>query len=124
MIKNIIFDFDGVLVDSEILARKAFSRYLFQKNIKLTENEFSKNYSGKKLTEVISIISERFNIKKQNIFFDEVMKLSQEIYRDDLKVVKGVKKFLEVINQRKLIGSNRGKKSIIEGLKKVKLSPE
>ena len=28
MIKNIIFDFDGVLVDSEILAAKAFSKYM------------------------------------------------------------------------------------------------
>ena len=28
MIKNIIFDFDGVLVDSEILVAKAFSKYM------------------------------------------------------------------------------------------------
>ena len=27
MIKNIIFDFDGVIVDSEVLASKAFSKY-------------------------------------------------------------------------------------------------
>ena len=28
MIKNIIFDFDGVLVDSEILVAKAFAKYM------------------------------------------------------------------------------------------------
>ena len=28
MIKNIIFDFDGVLVDSEILVAKAFVKYM------------------------------------------------------------------------------------------------
>ena len=28
MIKNIIFDFDGVLVDSETIVLKAFSKYM------------------------------------------------------------------------------------------------
>ena len=28
MIKNIIFDFDGVIVDSEVLVGRAFSKYL------------------------------------------------------------------------------------------------
>ena len=42
MIKNIIFDFDGVLVDSEVLASKAFSKYFskFDKSIK--EEQFYK----------------------------------------------------------------------------------
>ena len=34
MIKNIIFDFDGVLVDSEILVAKAFSKYMQELGIK------------------------------------------------------------------------------------------
>tara|TARA_Y100000590_G_scaffold388670_1_gene463197 strand:+ start:1240 stop:1899 length:660 start_codon:yes stop_codon:yes gene_type:complete len=121
MIKNIIFDFDGVLVDSEILARKAFSRYLIEKNINLTENDFSRNYSGNKLTEVIVLLSKRFNIKNQDIFFQEIMELAQKIYKEELTTVKGVKSFLEKIDCNKLIGSNRGKKSIIEGLMKVNL---
>ena len=47
MIKNIIFDFDGVIVDSEVLASRAFSKYLrkFDKSIK--EVQFYK-YAGKK----------------------------------------------------------------------------
>ena len=30
MIRSIIFDFDGVLVDSEILVARAFSRYMIE----------------------------------------------------------------------------------------------
>ena len=37
MVKNIIFDFDGVLVDSEILVAKAISKYLSDRNIKFKE---------------------------------------------------------------------------------------
>ena len=47
MIKNIIFDFDGVLVDSEILVAKAMRKYLAEKNIMFEEKEFSK-FAGKK----------------------------------------------------------------------------
>jgi len=121
MINNIIFDFEGVLVDSEVLARKAFSRYLATKNLDLSEEDFSRNYSGNKLVEVISKLSLRFNIKDQKIFFDEVMALSNSIYMKELSAVNGVKSFLDTVNHRKLIGSNRGKKSIIEGLKIVNL---
>lgn len=121
MINNIIFDFDGVLVDSEILARKIFSRYLATRNLDLSEQEFSKRYSGNKLVEVISKLSLRFNIKDQKSFFNEILSFSNSIYLKELTAVAGVRNFLNTIDQKTFIGSNRGKKSIIEGLKTVNL---
>ena len=56
MIKNIIFDFDGVLVDSEILVAKSFCRYLSKRNIEFGEKEFSK-FAGKKTIQVVSELS-------------------------------------------------------------------
>ena len=47
MIKNIIFDFDGVLVDSEILVARAFAKYMQNLGIKVDEKEFA-NLAGKK----------------------------------------------------------------------------
>ena len=41
MIKNIIFDFDGVLVDSEILVAKAFSKYMQNFDIEINEKDFA-----------------------------------------------------------------------------------
>ena len=122
MLKNIIFDFDGVLVDSEILARKAFCRYLANKGIELTEMDFSKNYSGNKLVQVIPKIAERFNIKNQEFFFKEVVALTEKTYLEELTTVKGVREFLEKIKYKKFIASNRIKKSIIKGLEIVNLN--
>jgi len=121
MIKNIIFDFDGVLVDSEILARKAFSRYLTSKNFDFSEQDFSVSYSGNKLVEVISKLSTRFGIIDKEIFSSEVMELSKSIYMKELRAVKGAKKFLDSIDKKKLIGSNRDRQSLIQGLKIAKL---
>ena len=59
MIKNIIFDFDGVLVDSEMLVAQSFCRYLCERNIQFTENDFSQ-FAGKKTVNVISENKENF----------------------------------------------------------------
>ena len=63
MIKNIIFDFDGVLVDSEILVAKAFARYLIKFGVEIDQKEFA-NYAGNKTISVIEILSK---IKKNFI---------------------------------------------------------
>ena len=118
MIKNIIFDFDGVLVDSEILVAKAFSKYLLKKNINLSEKEFS-IFAGKKTVQVIKELSQKFNIKKEEAFFDDIMKISHDIYDNELTPVVGAGNFLKNANLNYFIGSNSVKERIISGLKKV-----
>ena len=68
MIKNIIFDFDGVIVDSEILVARAFSKYLESFNIAFSEKDFSL-YAGKKTAQVIEELSERFKIQDHTQIF-------------------------------------------------------
>ena len=53
MIKNIIFDFDGVLVDSEVLVAKSFCRYLSKRNIKFDEKELAKSLSTQRRAEYV-----------------------------------------------------------------------
>jgi len=121
MIQNIIFDFDGVLVDSEIIAGRAFSRYLSQRNIIFSEQEFCETYSGNKTINVVSDLSTKFNIKEKEIFFQEVMAIANHIYSNELTTTTGIKELLNTIKHKKLIGSNSPKERIIKGLKKVNL---
>ena len=79
MIKNIIFDFDGVLVDSEILAAKAFSKYMQNFDIEINEKDFA-NFAGKKTVQVIEILSHKYSIKDQQKFYNDIMKISKNIY--------------------------------------------
>ncbi len=118
MIKNIIFDFDGVLVDSEILVAKAMTKYFAEKNITFEENEFSK-FAGKKTFQVISELSLIFNISDKESFFNDIMSLANVLYSKELQVVSGVNHFLKNTNHNRFIGSNSGKERIVRGLKKV-----
>lgn len=120
MIRNIIFDFDGVLVDSEKLVASAFCKYLKNFNINFTEKEFSA-YAGKKTIQVIEDLSNKFQIENKNKFFEDIMNMADEIFKNELTAIKDVKTFLKNTQFNCFIGSNSVKKRIIFGLKKVGL---
>ena len=118
MIKNIIFDFDGVLVDSEMLVARSFSKYLGKRNINFTEEEFSV-YAGKKTVQVIGELSKKFSIQNKEEFFEDIMSIANDIYSQELTAVNGAKVFLEQNYYNFLIGSNSVRKRILFGLEKV-----
>ncbi len=120
MIKNIIFDFDGVVVDSEVLASKAFSKYFskFDKTIK--EEQFYK-YAGKKTVEVIDLLSSKYKIENKEKFTNEIFDIVSEVYSKDLKLVDGAKDYISKSDRNHFIGSNSNKDRILYGLKLVGL---
>ena len=121
MIKNIIFDFDGVLVDSEILVAKAFAKYMQNFGIEIDEKEFA-SFAGKKTVQIIDILSEKYSIKNQQKFFSDIMDISLNIYKNELTTVKGAYEFVSNLNINIFIGSNSAKERIIEGLQRVRLN--
>ena len=120
MIKNIIFDFDGVIVDSEVLASKAFAKYFSNFDYKIKEEQFYK-YAGKKTVEVIDLLSAKFNIEDKEKFTNEIFDIVSEIYFKDLKLVAGAKDYISKSDRNLFIGSNSNKDRILEGLKLVSL---
>jgi len=120
MIKNIIFDFDGVLVDSEILVAKAFAKYMQNFGIDTDEKEFA-SFAGKKTVQVIDILSKKYSIKDQEKFFTDIMEIASNIYKKELTTVKGAYDFVSNLKFNMFIGSNSMKERIIDGLQRVKL---
>lgn len=121
MIKNIIFDFDGVLVDSEILVAKAFAKYMQNFGIDIDEKEFA-SFAGKKTVQVIDILSKKYSIKDQEKFFTDIMEIASNIYKKELTTVKGAYDFVSNLKLNMFIGSNSMKERIIDGLQRVKLN--
>ena len=120
MIKNIIFDFDGVLVDSEILVAKAFAKYMQNFGINIDEKELA-SFAGKKTVQVIDILSKKYSIKDQEKFFRDIMEIASNIYKKELTTVKGAYDFVSNLKFNMFIGSNSMKERIIDGLQRVKL---
>ena len=120
MIKNIIFDFDGVLVDSEILVAKAFAKYMQSFGIEIDEKEFA-SLAGKKTVQVIDILSKKYSIQDQQKFYRDIMDIASNIYKKELTTIKGAYDFVSNLKLNIFIGSNSMKERIIDGLQRVKL---
>ena len=120
MIKNIIFDFDGVLVDSEILVAKAFAKYMQSFGIEVDEKEFA-SLAGKKTVQVIDILSKKYSIQDQQKFYRDIMDIASNIYKKELTMIKGAYDFVSNLKLNIFIGSNSMKERIIDGLQRVNL---
>ena len=120
MIKNIIFDFDGVIVDSEVIVGRSVCQYLSKKGITFEEKDFFK-LAGNKTVQVISKLSSRFKIEDEKSFYNDIMSIAQDYYLNKLKEVTGIRKFLQNTKHKRLIGSNNIKERIINGLETLDL---
>ncbi len=120
MIKNIIFDFDGVIVDSEVLVSKAFSKYFKKFGHSFKEEQFYK-YAGNKTVEVINLLSTKYNIENKKKFTNEIYEIISEVFSKDLKLVEGAKDYISKSDRNHFIGSNSNKDRILDGLKIVGL---
>ena len=72
----VIFDCDGVLVDSEVIALAVTRRTLGEAGLRLTDEETRKRFLGQRLNSVISRIESELGAPLPNEFPDE---LSREI---------------------------------------------
>ena len=120
MIKNIIFDFDGVIVDSEVIVGKSICKYLLKKGIDFEEKEFF-HLAGSKTIEIISKLASRFQIEDENTFYKDIMSIAHDLYSKKLTEVLGIRNFLKNTNHNRLIGSNNIKDRIIHGLTRLNL---
>lgn len=82
MIKGIIFDFDGLLADTEIVSYKIYKTILEKYGHDYTKQDYSQGYSGK--TEVINV-NNLINTYRLPLEFDACFKLVIDTEKELLK---------------------------------------
>ncbi|HRX12171.1 MAG TPA: HAD family phosphatase [Draconibacterium sp.] len=96
--KCIIFDCDGVLVDSEAISAKIFQEMASKLGSKLDFETVLKQITGTSMTENLKFFSEKINGKLPEDFEAEFRKRSYEAFKTELKPIKGIHELLEKIN--------------------------
>src|SRR5690606_33712247 len=93
----VIFDCDGVLVDSEPISNRELAGYLTELGHPTTYEESLRDYMGGAMRRVHDTVFERSGLRLPAGFDDEFHRRVFEAFRRDLRPVAGVEDVLEAL---------------------------
>lgn len=93
----IIFDCDGVLVDSEPITNKVFWAMLRERGINITLEETVANFVGRTMKACAVIIKEKYGVEITADDLAEFAKRSADVLRKELLPVEGIHEVLKTI---------------------------
>jgi HAD superfamily hydrolase (TIGR01509 family) len=95
--KCIIFDCDGVLVDSEAISAKVFQKMLEELGCNLDFETVLHQITGTSMKENLSFFRKHIKGELPDDFETEFRKRSYKLFKTDLKPVKGIRDILDKI---------------------------
>ncbi|MTI22730.1 HAD family phosphatase [Fulvivirga sp. RKSG066] len=102
MIKQIIFDCDGVLVDTEITAAQVVIDTLAEYNIPLTKDEYLKKYTGSTFSGTFKKLLSNLSIEQ---IHDIVERCERRVY-EELQPIKGMAEVVSSLSLPVAVVSN------------------
>ncbi len=102
MLRAVIFDFDGVITDSEILHFRAFNTVLAHHGFQLTKQEYYRDYLG--LTDADcykTLIAEgRLGIAEAQVptLVQQKTRVFERLARTEGRIIEGVREFLDMLS--------------------------
>lgn len=106
MIECVIFDCDGILVDSEILCNLGLEIKLKEFGVKVDSKLMSDRFRGWKLADIIYVLSEEYDLKLDDNFIDSYRKVVEDLFNSQLQLIPNVAFALENISYSKCVASN------------------
>ena len=94
MKSGLIFDFDGVIADSEVLAGTILAKFVSDLGLATTLNEVASRYGGKRWSDILAAIEDGFGQKLPEGFSEKLKEATLSSFRQDLTAVEGVAGFL------------------------------
>jgi beta-phosphoglucomutase-like phosphatase (HAD superfamily) len=106
MLGAVIFDFDGVLVDSEQIHHKAFNRVLTKFHYQLSSRDYYDRLLGLSDEELLRIVDKERNLSLSNQQFGQLLgekaNLFKEMAATEAGIIEGVPKFLNMLSDGRI----------------------
>jgi len=108
----VIFDCDGVLVDSEVIALGVMRRRLMQAGLRLTDQETRERFLGRRLDSSLRAIETEFGAPLPKTFREDFSREILLAFAHELKGVEGVRQAVEGLRARVCVASSSGPERI------------
>jgi HAD superfamily hydrolase (TIGR01509 family) len=95
MKRLIIFDFDGVLADSELLANTVLAEFITELGVPTTADDSLRVYLGKRFHEVIATVEAAVGRPLPADFAERFQERTLNRFREELQLVNGARSYLE-----------------------------
>ena len=121
MLKHVLFDNDGTVVDSEIIAVRSTLRLLEPYGFHMSEQEYSRRFPGLLERDIIAIISREYGIQVSDDYFDRVWAEHRAAFDRELRAVAGMPTLFRNLKTPKSMVSNGSVRHVERCLRKVRL---
>lgn len=106
MAVGVIFDCDGVLVDSEPLANRVFAQMLTDIGLPTSADSAMRDFMGRSTSAVAAIVKQRLGHGLPPAFLDEYARRCEECFAQELRAVVGVEAALGRITAPTCVASS------------------
>jgi len=106
MLRAVIFDFDGVITDSEILHFRAFNRVLARFSVEITMRDYYKTYLGLTDVDCFNLLISEGQLNPGTEKIEDLLKqknqVFQELAKTEGRIIEGVHDFLKMLGQNNI----------------------
>ena len=119
----VIFDFDGTLVDSEIVAARVEAELITQAGYEISGPELSELYAGLTFKDILLRIEEAAAIPFQVSLIDQAEELVDKRLRAEVRMIEGAREAVASVTGKRCIWSNSRTERIGFMAEKTGLAP-
>ncbi|MER9406700.1 HAD family hydrolase [Mesorhizobium caraganae] len=119
----VIFDCDGVLVDSEIIAARVEAELLTLAGFEISAEEIAESYAGLTFKDIMMRVEAKSAIPFQASMIDRAEELVDRKLRSDVRAIDGAREAVAAVTAPRCVCSNSRSERIEFMLEKVGLLP-
>jgi beta-phosphoglucomutase len=106
MLKAVIFDFDGVISDTEPTHLQAFNKVLSKYKIEISQTDYYKDYLGLNDYEGFKEMAKAHNLQLDDEEIEDLItqkgKIFEELAKTESNIIEGITEFLSMLKQNNI----------------------
>jgi HAD superfamily hydrolase (TIGR01509 family) len=119
----VIFDCDGVLVDSEIIASRVEADLLTEAGYPISAGELAETYAGLTFKDILLRIEEKASIPLQSSLIERAEKINDHRLATEVLAIEGVHEAVAAVTTQRCVCSNSSAHRLDAMLTRTRLKP-